>query len=307
MTNSCKVPVLLIIFNRSDTTLQVIDRLRLAGIQNLYIYSDGPRREKEGEFNFLKDIQKLLIKNINWPCKVTTLFKDHNEGPKAAIGEAIKWFFETEEEGIILEHDCVPSISFFNYCATLLEYYRSDERIMHISGDNFQFGKEVGDGSYYFSKITHIWGFATWRRAWQHYDVNMKMYPEFKRTGRIKDIIFHKRSIEFWLKIFDKTYNNQIQTWDYQWTFSMWCANGLAILPNKNMVSNVGFDKLALNTTNPNDKLASMETFEINTIIHPSFVIHNQEADARSMDEVFYPNLLKYLSGRLKELKRITK
>lgn len=304
---SSQVPVLLIIFNRSDTALQVVNQLRSISVNRLYIYCDGPREEKEGEIALLNEVRQTIVQGIDWPCKLITSFKEKNVGPRLAIGNAIKWFFEYEEEGIILEHDCVPSLSFFSFCKNLLEYYRHDERIMHISGDNFQFGKHVGDGSYYFSKITHIWGFATWKRAWKHYDVDMKHYPEFKRTRRINDIIFHKRSVKFWNEIFDKTYHKQLQTWDYQWTFAMWCANGLAVLPNKNLVSNVGFDELALNTTNPNDRLAGMETLEMNEVKHPAFVIHNQEADAKSMDEVFYPGIIKYGLSRLKGLNKFFK
>ncbi len=296
------VPVLLIIFNRSDTALQVLSRLREARINKLYIYSDGPRKEKTEEKDILTEVQKIIIKAVDWPCTITTNFQVENEGPRLAIGHAINWFFEHEEEGIILEHDCVPSVSFFGFCENLLKHYRDDERIMHISGDNFQFGKTIGDGSYYFSKITHIWGFATWKRAWKYYDVDMKLYPEFKKENRIKDIIFHKRSLKFWNTIFEKTYLKQLQTWDYQWTFAVWCQNGLAILPNKNLVSNVGFDALALNTTNPNDRLAKMDTFEIKELKHPEFIIHNQEADANSIDEVFYPGYIKYGWDKLKRI-----
>ncbi len=132
----------------------------------------------------------------------------------------------------------------------------------------------------------------------------MELYPEFKKQNRINDILFHKRSIKFWNEIFEKTYQKKIDTWDYQWTFAMWLQNGLAILPNKNLVSNVGFDEHALNTTNPNHQLANMETFEITEIKHPDFIIHDQQADADSMDNVFYPGLIKYGLSRLKGLKQ---
>lgn len=297
-------PTLLIIFNRSDTALQVINQLRLAAINKLYIYCDGAREEKAGEFKILKEVQQTLIANIDWPCTLVTNFKEKNEGPRLAIGHAINWFFENEEEGIILEHDCVPSPSFFTYCETLLKHYRDDERIMHISGDNFQFGKTIGDGSYYFSKITHIWGFATWKRAWKYYDVDMKLYPEFKKENRINDIVFHKRSVKFWNEIFEKTYQKKLQTWDYQWNFAMWCQNGLSILPNKNLVSNVGFDKMALNTVNPNHKLAAMKTFELIEMIHPKFIVAHVEPDESTIEEEIYPNKIKYLFNKLIDIIR---
>ncbi|OYU94267.1 MAG: hypothetical protein CFE21_16910 [Bacteroidetes bacterium B1(2017)] len=296
------IAVLLIVFNRFDTAVQVLAQLRLAAVKKLYIYSDGPRNTKEGEKETLTDVQTKILAQIDWPCQIETRFCENNQGPRIAIGQAIDWFFEHEEEGIILEHDCVPNQSFFPYCKELLAYYRTDERIMHISGDNFQFGKWRGDGSYYFSKLNHIWGFATWRRAWKHYDVDMKEYPEFREKDRLNDILWHKRSIDFWQKTFDKTYSKEIETWDYQWTFAMWINNGLSIYPNKNLVSNVGFDKLALNTTNPNDKIARMLTQEMHEIIHPKLILHDQEADSYTMDEVFYPSLWKYAVSKLKEL-----
>lgn len=295
-------PTLLIIFNRSDTALQVINQLRLAAISKLYIYCDGAREEKVGELKILKEVQQTLMANIDWPCTLVTNFKEKNEGPRLAIGHAINWFFENEEEGIILEHDCVPAPSFFTYCETLLKHYRDDERIMHISGDNFQFGKTIGDGTYYFSKITHIWGFATWKRAWKYYDVDMKLYPEFKKENRINDIVFDKRSVKFWNEIFEKTYQKKLQTWDYQWNFAMWCQNGLSILPNKNLVSNVGFDKMALNTVNPNHKLAAMKTFELIEIIHPKFIVAHSEPDESTIKEEIYPNKFKYLFNKLIEV-----
>ncbi|MDP1728351.1 MAG: hypothetical protein Q8M15_16325 [Bacteroidota bacterium] len=287
-------PVLLIIFNRSDTALMVIEQLRAAAINKLYIYCDGPRLSTTGEAELLLSVQKSIIKSINWPCEIKTNFNTNNEGPRLAIGHAINWFFEHEEEGIILEHDCVPSVSFFGFCKDLLNHYRNDERIMHISGDNFQFGKTRGNGSYYFSKLNHIWGFATWKRAWQHYDVDMKNFELFKKEQKIKSVLNDKRSQKIWMEIFEKTYRKEIRTWDYQWTFAMWCNNGLAILPNVNLVSNIGFDSQALNTTDPNHILANLQRAEIETINHPTFILADSEADKFATNDVFNPTLLKF-------------
>jgi hypothetical protein len=294
-----QTPVLLIIFNRFDTTKQVLASLRLSGVKDLFIYSDGPRVEKTGEINLLKLVQAETLNEINWPCNVITNFKEQNEGPRLAIGHAVTWFFEHVEEGIILEHDCVPAPSFYPFCETLLAHYRNDTRIMHISGDNFQFGKWRGDGSYYFSRITHIWGWATWKRAWKYYDVEMRNYPSFRESKRIEDLFFHKRSLIFWKDIFDRTFYKKIDSWDYQWSFAAMKENGLSILPNVNLISNVGFDEHALNTTNPNDRLGNMKTGEIVEIKHPTFVIHDQFADSDSLDNVFFPTKFSYAFQKL--------
>lgn len=287
-------PVLLIIFNRFDTTQQVITKLREALVPKLYIYCDGPRRNKVGEAEQLKDVQNKVLRAIDWPCEVITNFKIENEGPRLAIGHAVSWLFETEEQGIILEHDCVPHLSFFNFCETLLQHYANDERIMHISGDNFQFGKWRGDGSYYFSRFNHIWGFATWKRAWKHYDLNMSHYPAFKESGRIKEILPFKRAQKIWIDILDKTYSGVLQTWDYQWTFAIWNLNGLAVLPNVNLISNVGFDSLALNTTNSKHRLANLPSGEMGVISHPSEIKVDEDADNYAVNDVFNPTMIRF-------------
>jgi hypothetical protein len=287
-------PVLLIIFNRFDTTQQVITKLREGLVPKLYVYCDGARKEKLGEADQLKRVQEQVLSAIDWPCEVITNFKVANEGPRLAIGHAISWLFETEEQGIILEHDCVPHLSFFNYCETLLKYYEEDERVMHISGDNFQFGRWRGDGSYYFSRFNHIWGFATWKRAWKHYDLTMSHYPAFKEKHRIKEVFASKRAQRIWIDILDRTYSGDIQTWDYQWTFAIWNVNGLAILPNVNLISNVGFDSLALNTTNAKHRLANMPTHEMGNISHPGLMKVDEEADNYAVNDVFNPTMFRF-------------
>lgn len=292
--------VLLILFNRSDTALQVLERIKHAGVKRLYLFSDGPRSSKPGEAETLIQVQNEILEAINWDCKVFTRFEKENKGPRYAIGNGINWFFEQEERGIIFEHDCLPNPSFFQFCEELLEYYAEDERIMHISGNNFQFGQKRGDGDYYFSRLNHIWGFATWKRAWKHYDVEMKDYPLFKEQGAFQSLFANKRMQKIWEGILDKTHQKQLETWDYQWTFSLWKNNGLAILPNINLVSNIGFDASALNTTNPNHRLAAMETAEMNKIAHPRLIIPDTKADDFSMLEVFNPTISKFAWQQIK-------
>lgn len=288
-------PVLLIIFNRFDTTQQVLDVLRKVGVSNLFVYSDGPRISWENESKQLKEVQTKIINAIDWPCKVRTLFESENKGPRLAIGKAINWFFEQVEEGVILEHDCVPAPSFFTYCENLLNLYRNEPKVMHISGDNFQFGKVRGNGSYYFSNMNHIWGFATWKRAWKHYDVHMQKWPEYLASGRLRKQVGSNRSAKIWTDIFQRVYEGKLDTWDYQWTFAIWYHEGLAALPNMNLVSNVGFDASALNTTNPNHKLANLPRGEWQGLVQPEKLQADLEADEYAMRHTFHPTLLYYL------------
>lgn len=294
-----KPPVLFIIFNRFDTAVQVLERLRLAAVPKLYIFSDGPREHRLKEGAELNLVQQKVLAQIDWPCEVFTNFRDTNEGPRLAIGRGVSWMFETEEEGIILEHDCVPNLSFFDFCEAMLIRYRNNNRVMHISGDNFQFGDKYGDGSYYFSRITHIWGWATWKRAWDHYDVEMKLYSEFLKDNKIGRVIPYNEGQKYWLQILEQCHQNKVDSWDYQWNFVILNLDGLSILPNVNLVSNVGFDSLALNTTNPNHKTARMETEEMQFIIHPSEMKVQHEADRQSILKVVSPSILRYSWDRL--------
>lgn len=293
-------PILFILFNRTDTALQVFETIRQAKPPRLYFFADGARKNVEGEDEQCQEARAIAHK-VDWDCEVRTLFLNENIGPRLALGKAINWFFEWEEEGIILEHDCLPSASFYTFCQSLLDYYRNDERIMHISGDNFQFGRQRGEASYYFSRYNHIWGFATWRRAWKHYDEKMQLYPQFLAEKGIESLFKQKRIQRYWHNILGETYAGNIQTWDYQWTFAMWHQNGLAILPQQNLVGNIGFDSSALNTKDSNSKFANMKRHEISAIQHPTFVLVNEEADDYTINDVFYPSLINLLKNKLRK------
>ena len=174
-------PILFMIFNRPDTTARVFERIRGIKPSRLFVSADGPRLQKPDEAE--QCIQaRAVIQKIDWECEVKTKFSDKNQGCKMGVNSAINWFFEHVDEGIILEDDCLPDISFFPFCQTLLELYRNDERIMHIGGSNFQDGKLRDDGSYFFSGINHIWGWATWKRAWKQYDVQIRSLPSLRNN-----------------------------------------------------------------------------------------------------------------------------
>jgi len=295
--------VLFIIFNRPDTTQLVFEEIRKAKPAKLFIAADGPRLNREGDVQKCSKTRKI-VEQVDWPCEVKTLFQPENLGCKRAVSSAIDWFFEHVEEGIILEDDCLPHPSFFSFCETLLEKYRTDERVMMISGDNFQNGVERGDGSYYFSRLSHIWGWATWKRAWQFYDVTMLSFPAFKQQNRIADIFENKDIQNYWINIFDKVYEDQIDTWDYQWTYAVMCQNGLSIMPNKNLISNIGCGNAdATHTIEINHHLANLKTEALNTLIHPTFVLADKAADLYTLFSVIgVSKPRKTLRYRLKRL-----
>jgi hypothetical protein len=274
-------PILFLIFNRPDTTQQVFNEIRKAQPAQLFVAADGPRKNQVADYELCKETREI-IRQVDWDCRVFTRFQDENLGCRHAVSSAITWFFSNVEEGIILEDDCIPDQSFFRFCQELLEKYRDDERIMMVSGNNFQFGKRRTNYSYYFSKYFHIWGWATWRRAWNHYDVEMKSWPLIRDGRWLKDILKDKNAEKFWEKIFENTYRGTINTWDFQWVFSCWIQNSLAILPNVNLVKNIGFDGNATHTKGKN-KQADLSVNSIHfPLNNPEFVIADNDADART-------------------------
>jgi hypothetical protein len=246
-------PVLFMVFNRFDTTKQVFEEIKRAKPKQLFIASDGPRENKVGEKEKVEEIRKYILQNITWKCNIKTLFREKNLGCKYACAEAITWFFENVEQGIILEDDCLPSQSFFRFCQEILEKYKSDEKIMHICGTNVETESNISE-SYFFSNTFNVWGWATWRRAWENYDVNMKEWKKWriKIFNLMKDhsIINQIRS---W-RIFALTYRGKIDTWDYQWIFHCLIHKGLCVIPKKNLVTNIGFYEGTHTTNYGNEK-----------------------------------------------------
>lgn len=276
---SLKVPVLLLIFNRPDTTQLVFNEIRKARPTQLFVAADGPRKDR---LNDLENCRKAreIIQQVDWDCYVSTLFRDENLGCKRGVSSAIDWFFSNVEEGIILEDDCVPDQSFFPFCQELLERYRYDERVMMISGDNFQFGRQRTEYSYYFSRYVHIWGWGTWRRAWKYYDVNMKLWPLIRDGMWLTDIFQDPAAVYYWQHGFENIYSDKIDTWDTQWTFACWIQSGLSILPNNNLVCNIGFNQYATHTKWATDQ-ANLSVYPIQfPLIHPSYVIRDAKSDA---------------------------
>jgi hypothetical protein len=269
--------VLFLVFNRPDTTKQVFEAIKQVKPLRLYVASDGPRANREGETELVALVRQIATA-VDWPCEVKTLFRQENLGCKKAVSGGIDWFFENEEQGIILEDDCLPHQDFFNFCETLLNRYASDERVWVVTGDNFQDGQLRGEASYYFSRYNHVWGWASWRRAWSKRDMEIKFWPEWKKSPEWRTWLPDKLERNFWLQIFDQMYRNEIDTWDYPWIASIWFHGGLTATPNVNLVTNIGFGSNATHTTGVS-KMSNMKTSSIRNIINPDTLIHDVGAD----------------------------
>jgi len=277
-----KTPILFIIFNRPDTTERVFAEISKQKPKYLYVAADGPRSEEE---KAICEQARKVIDKVDWDCEIKTLFRERNLGCKAAVSSAIDWFFDNVEEGIILEDDCLPSQAFFPYCEELLEKYRHDTRIMHISGET-PTNSEFSDGSYFFATTAHVWGWASWRRAWQLYDVEMKSYSKFKELDKIQDIFSKKEEKKYWLRVFDRVTAGEINTWDYQWMYALYVNNGLSIIPNKNLISNIGFGNQATHTSE-NSCFANRKITQNFEVIHPSFILPDKAATNFILKERF--------------------
>ena len=240
---SLNTAVLFLIFNRLDTTERVFEAIREAKPPRLYISADGARLHKDGEKEKVGAVRDFVLSNIDWECEVSTLFRDNNLGCKMGVSGGISWFFEHEEEGIILEDDVLPLPSFFYYCEELLNKYRDNKTIAMVSGCNLISNRFTADSSYFFSKYSHIWGWATWRRSWNTYDVSISEWPTWKEKEGLAQLSDGSVGfVSYWRDIFDKVYKGGIDTWDYQWMFSCWKKKSLTILPKNNLVYNLGFD-----------------------------------------------------------------
>lgn len=271
-------PILFIIFNRPDTSTQVFDVIRSIRPARLYIAADGPRDDRPDELRTCQEARRV-VEVIDWPCEVSRLYRDKNLGCKLAVSSAITWFFENVEEGIILEDDVIPDPSFFSYCEELLVRYRGNSRIMHISGNSFQKGIQRGPASYYFSHLGHVWGWATWRRAWALYDLSMKDFPALQRSHLKALLDPAEEIVDYWMFNLEKTWRGEIDTWDYQWVFSLWINGGLSITPQVNLVKNIGFDNRATHTKAQDHPDALLQKGIIGLLTHPTIVIRDAEAD----------------------------
>lgn len=277
-------PVLLIIFNRADTTKLVFEAIRKARPPRLYVAADGPRPHVAADQQKCAEARKI-VERVDWPCEVKTLFHDKNLNCGKAPSTAMSWFFENEEQGIILEDDCLPSQSFFRYCQELLGKYKDDSRVMHIGGNNFLGGwRNDPDYSYYFSRSGHIWGWATWRRAWQTFDFDILLYTKLKQKGFFDHFFLNRLEKVYRLRKFDKTVANRgkVDWWDYQWDFARFSNSGLAIVPGKNLVKNLGFGEGATHTVNGSGEFNKLEAQELNfPLQHPPFIIRDIESDKK--------------------------
>lgn len=278
-------PVAFIVFNRPQHTAVTFARIRAQRPTHLFIIADGPRPGNVADPDRVREVRALLD-DVDWPCVVRREYSSDNLGCKRRVSSGLDWVFSQVDRAIVLEDDCVPTDDFFSFCEELLDRYVDDDRVAAVTGNNFQDGKQRGDGSYYFSKYPHVWGWASWRRAWRQYDREISFWPEWKDSFAWRAV--HPDSVErqHWRRILDRVARGEIDTWDYQLAASMSYHGGLTATPNAHLVSNIGFGPDATHTKAPQD-LAGMETAPLGPMVHPSCVEQDVDADKYTFDQHF--------------------
>lgn len=266
------VPVLYIIFNRLDTVQQSFESIRKARPPRLYLAADGPRKDRVGEKERCEEVRKWVLSHIDWDCEVHQRFQDTNVGCGHHPADAITWLFENEDYGIIMEDDCVASPSFFPFVEEMLERYKDDKDISIVCGSNFdkRHTHQSKNADYFFSKISYTWGWATWKRNWEDYDFAMKGWDEVNKSRLLKWLFDEPEYREYWRYIFDVTFKRQPRDiWDYQFFFSCYRKRQMAIVPNVNLISNIGDGNDATHTKKGDGKLGLETTVVDFPIRHP--------------------------------------
>jgi len=296
-----KTPVALSLFTRPDTTERVFEIIRQAKPPKLLVFADGPRPDKPGEAENCA-AARAIIERVDWDCEVLKNYSETNLGAGRRISTGLNWVFDNVEEAIVLENDCVVHPTFFHFCDELLERYRYDTRIASIAAHNVQFGRRRTEYSYYFSRYTHSWGWATWKRAWQHYDFDMKLWPEIQSGNFLSDILIDPQAVISWTYILQAMYEKRIDTWDYPWTFACWLQSGMSIIPNVNLVCNIGYGPDALNFKKKS-KFNDMPTEVIEfPLKHPPFVIRNTKADKFTQNMLFKMSWSQQFKEKVKKI-----
>jgi len=265
-----KVPILVLFWDRPSLIARLLNILQEVRPEKIYLASDGPISTSTCNQHLVSKSRELSISLVNWSPSLKTRFLASNLGCRAAVASAINWFFEHEEEGIILEDDVHPVLSFFPYMQELLKRYRHDNRVGSISSHNFHRQPIEGVGSYQFSIYTHCWGWASWRRAWSQYDYHLSTWPAFRDRGLLAglgDSSFQK----YWTRLLDAMAREEIDTWDFAWTYSHWKAGMLSCVPDRCLVENAGFGPDATHTNAEVCPLPAPQpmTFPLR---HPQFV-----------------------------------
>ncbi len=300
-------PVLFVVFNRIDTVKRTFEAIRRAAPSQLFVAADGPRDFVPQEQEKCQAVRDYIQNNIDWDCEVKTRFLEKNLGCRKAVSSAVDWFFSEVEEGIILEDDCLAGEDFFRYAAEALAFYRNDTRVMHINGSTFFTPENANGDCSYFYRYAHIWGWASWRRAWKFYDVDMKHFDPQKTYEFFPD---DRNQAARWNEILKNVIAEKpgFNTWDFQWTYTVMVNHGHCLMPVVNLISNIGTEQ------STHDMSSVSDVLELKTCTLPEklqFPTQKNSVAFKAEEEAYrifykkkhlvlrvYEKLLKMLSGK---------
>lgn len=268
-----KAAVTFFIFNRPELTLRVFEEIKKYQPEVLLIVADGPRNEQEQK---VTDATRAAVEKVDWECKVFKNYSNTNLGCKKRISSGLKWVFDNVDESIILEDDCLPNYDFFFFCERMLERYRNNKRIMHISGTACV-GWDVTHYSYWYSRHSDIWGWATWRRAFESYDQAIPDWPKIKNKS--EKIWINPIERKYWTEKLDQIHKQEIDTWDFQWHYNVYKQNGLSVVPKANLITNIGAGVNATHCKSDGHSIAFQKKGNIDVINHPDNINLNQPYD----------------------------
>jgi hypothetical protein len=289
-------PVVFLIYNRPELTRRAFAPIRAAKPRTLVVVADGPRAGDPRDAERCATTRSI-VESIDWPCDLRTDFADTNLGCTARVSSGITRALETFDRAVILEDDCVADPSFFRFADEMLDRYAADERIFSVTGDNFLFGRRVTPDSYFFSRYPYCWGWATWSRAWKHYDVAMRAWPQVRDGDFLESGFDGDRSaIRYWRLVLDRTYSRVTDTWDFPWFFTCWMHRALTVVPETNLVTNIGFIRQATHTTMRMNALGNIASQPLSfPLRHPEAVERNDAADRHIEKRVFEHQRLLWL------------
>ena len=275
-------PILLIVYNRPDYTIKLLEAIKAIKPTAIYIAADGPKNEAD---KILTDKTRAVFDSIDWPCTIKTFYREQNEGCGIGVSNGINWFFSQVEYGIILEDDCIPTSSFFSFSENLLIKYKEEETVMMIGGASWLDKNFNYKCDYFFTHLSSIWGWATWKRAWQKYQFTIT--PEMIKQANEKKVwneFSNKKIKEFRIKLLQATYEKKVDTWDIQWSYCMSLNKGIAILPIKNQITNIGIYGSNYKTETQLTNL-NTDTIDVVNLKHPKNIAIEKKMD------VLYQNL----------------
>lgn len=296
-----KTPIVLICFNRPNLTRKTFNQIKKNKPSKLFLIMDGPRYKNSQDIQNIKKVRKI-IEEIDWKCKVYKNFSNDNLGLKKRIVTGLNWVFKKVDKAIILEDDCYPGDDFFNFCEIMLKFYEDNKKISIITGNNFQ-NKAVNLNSYYYSKYSHIWGWATWRRTWNLFNDNDQKIEIFLKSSKFKKICKIPEEQNYWKDMHSQIKKGILKSWAYYFLLNIWESNSLTVTPNLNLIKNIGIDSKS--RSNPNDpglKIDLTKTVLKFPLTHPKTIKVNEKADNLVFYSIYKKNIQTRLKNKIKKM-----